>query len=146
VELLDDGGSWQGIYRLEYCVSYIAEGMEQIDRVEAHPHHQEQPTRKKEEEKKYPQNPHCTGHGDPQEMRAYQALSTKFPINFGFTACLRPRSQSSRRGVSPVALLQQSANRLFQARTATWMCMTGSSPGTLVLDPSEGCYLCKCLR
>jgi len=49
VELLDDGGSWQGIYRLEYCVYYIAEGMEQIDRVEAHPPHQEQPTRKKEE-------------------------------------------------------------------------------------------------
>jgi len=54
VELLDDGGSWQGIYRLEYCVSYIAAGMEQIDRVEAHPHHQEQPTRKREEEKNIP--------------------------------------------------------------------------------------------
>ncbi len=121
--------------------------MEQIDRVEAHPHHQEQPTRKKEEEKNIPRTHIAQDMVIPRKCALTRLFLPSFHINFGFIACLRPRSQiKRRRGVSPVALLQRSVNRLFQARTATCVCMTGSSPGTLVLGPSEGCYLCKSLR
>jgi len=43
----------------------------------------ESTTKKKREKKIYPQNPHYTGHGDPQDARLPGPFS-KIPINFGF--------------------------------------------------------------